>query len=179
MLNTKQGENKMNAQEIEQVLDQARTLAEKDEYDFAYTQFNTQDMAYIEKAIDMLKQQAEELKKQQQVIDALKNPPLSRSELEKNIVERIKNRHSGRSHRYPDANSELEWVQYAIEGRWEEGVNDDDRIIDAITQGPWGCDTDSAVMLEHEDMELLGWIDDYKEMLVESHPTIYHSGEEA
>lgn len=124
-------------------------------------------------------QQAEELKKQQQVINSLKNPPLSRSELEKNIVERIKNRHSGRSHRYPDANSELEDVMWAIEGRWEEGVNDDDRIIDAITMGPWGCDTDSAVMLEHEDMQLMNWIDDYKEMLVESYPTIAHSGKEA
>jgi len=52
-------ENKMNitAEQVEQVLDHARTLAEKDEYDFAYSMFNTQDMAYIEKAIDMLKQQ--------------------------------------------------------------------------------------------------------------------------
>ena len=53
----------MNAQEIEQVLDQARTLAEKDEYDFPYSLFNTQDMAYIEKAIDMLKQQAQDKEK--------------------------------------------------------------------------------------------------------------------
>jgi len=45
------------AEQVEQVLDHARTLAEKDEYDFAYSMFNTQDMAYIEKAIDMLKQQ--------------------------------------------------------------------------------------------------------------------------
>jgi hypothetical protein len=111
-------------------------------------------------------QQAEELKKQQQVIDALKNPPLSRPQLEKNIVERIKNRHSGSSHRYPEANSELEQVMWAIEDR--SNCDSDRYIIDAVTMGPWGCDTDSAVMLEHEDMQLMNWIDDYKEMLVET-----------
>jgi len=184
MLNTKQGENKMTKQEIAdqiyEVLDQAHALAEKDGYgNFPNSIFTTKNVAYIAKAIDVLQQQAQELKKQQQVIEAIKNPPLSRSELEKNIVERIKNRHSGSSHRYPQANDELQDVMWAIEGRWEEGVDDDDRIIDAITQGPWGCDTDSAVMLEHEDMELLRWIDDYKPMLVESYPTIAHSGEEA
>ena len=45
----------MTAQEIEQVLDQALALAEADEYDFPYSLFNTQDMAYIEKAIELVK----------------------------------------------------------------------------------------------------------------------------
>ncbi len=44
----------MTAQEIEQVLDQAQTLAQADEYDFPYSLFNTQDMAYIEKAIELI-----------------------------------------------------------------------------------------------------------------------------
>ena len=42
------------ADQIEQVLDQARTLAENDEYNFPYSLFNTQDMAYIEKAIELI-----------------------------------------------------------------------------------------------------------------------------
>lgn len=52
----------MNAQAIEQVLDQARTLAEKDAYDFPYGLFNTQDMAYIEKAIEALASETKTLK---------------------------------------------------------------------------------------------------------------------